>query len=90
MVLVLTWREQSGKIQVLPKDQVIKILGRSPDYSDPVVMSLGVKDEASDAATAAQSARESRLEDAHGPAWRRRTGRKARWSDKRLPYPSRI
>ena len=59
-------------------------------YADPVVMSLGVKDEASDAATAAQSARESRLEDAHGSSWRRRTGRKARWSDKRLPYPSRI
>lgn len=39
-ILAHNWSETSGKIQVTPKDQVAKVLGRSPDHSDALVLAL--------------------------------------------------
>jgi hypothetical protein len=82
----MTWREQSGKIKVIPKEDLMKILGRSPDKADALTLAHTVRDEENDPLFAsARTAREERLADAGG-RWRYRT---AKWGDaaRDLPYP---
>ncbi len=102
-LLVLTYTERSGMIHVLPKEDVIKILGRSSDKSDALGMALTVHDEGSQEAQIARNMRSERLEEARAireadsrlrnPLGRRAghlaEGRRPRWGDRYLPYPKR-
>ena len=92
-LLVLTWKEESGRIRVMTKEEVIKQLGRSPDKADPLAMVWTILDENAQEAREASSAREDRLADADGAKNNRAfiLSRRPRWSDRadRLPYPSR-
>ena len=82
----MTWKEQSGKIKIIPKEDLAKLLGRSPDKADALSLAHTVRDEENDPRfSSARTAREERLADAGG-RWR---SRRARWGDNAadLPYP---
>ena len=86
-LLVLTWKEENGKIAVMRKDVVVKTLGRSPDTSDALVMAHWVKsDEEEDRQS---DARATRLADADHNPFASFDGRRPRWSDQILHTPNR-
>jgi hypothetical protein len=87
----ITWTEQSGKIKVVPKVDVVKMLGRSPDKLDALVLAHTARDDDTlESPTERQArAREERLADVRPNGWLRHNGRRARWSDRELPYPER-
>jgi hypothetical protein len=63
-LLTITWEEQSGKIKVIPKKDLVKILGRSPDKADALVLASTVRDDDAPTVQARLTARARRLADA--------------------------
>jgi hypothetical protein len=100
-LLSLTWEEQSGKIKVMTKKDHIRVLGRSPDKSDALTLAWSVRDDADPTTQQHLTARQERLAEAEAsrkdPQLRSKMaqytsslhGRRARWGDARLPYPTR-
>jgi hypothetical protein len=98
-LLTLTWEEQSGKIKVMTKKDHSVVLGRSPDKADALTLAWSVRDDEDPQEDRAMTAREERLADARGEeTWHRgsttgynsrTSNRRARWSDRELPYPKR-
>jgi len=91
---VHTWVEQGGKIHVLRKEDVTKLLGRSPDRADSVVMASTVRDDRAPTVRDNIAARAARVADADINQQGRRRGPsreaiEASWSDNVLPYPRR-
>jgi hypothetical protein len=90
-LLAITWEEVAGKIKVIAKKDLIKILGHSPDEADALTLALTVRDETQ--VDLVRERREARLPDVRargtaGPGSRTHTGwRRARWSDRTLDYP---
>ena len=96
-LLSMTWEEQNGKIKVIAKKDLIKILGRSPDKADALTLAFSVNDEDDPILSDAQSRREARVAEAQSlrsqPGLDENTPiaatRRVRWSDRRLPRPTR-
>jgi hypothetical protein len=65
-LLTMTYREESGKLKVLPKEQVIELLGESPDEMDALIMASTVKPEDETAILSAENKRRQRLREADG------------------------
>lgn len=91
-LLSMTWQEQSGRIKVIPKLDLIKILGRSPDKADALALASTVRDEDAPTVHTAQEARQRRLEEArilrdpNHPLYQRTFSssfsRRPRWNDR--------
>ena len=64
-LLAMTWEDQgNGRLKVIAKKDLTKLLGRSPDKADALMLAHQVEDEDSSARLQASSAREERLADA--------------------------
>lgn len=60
-LLAMTYKEVSGKYQLITKEDLISVLGRSPDKADALSLAHSVYDESSDEAARAQELRRNRL-----------------------------
>ena len=63
-LLTMTYREESGKLRVLPKEQVIDLLGESPDEMDALMLASTVKPDEETAILSAEVKRRQRLREA--------------------------